>query len=106
MNIDSMPAGRELDALVAEKVMNYTTWAFGVPRYSESIEAAWGVLEKILDLEGKKETHLPVFSVQVSPYGCSAVLQVGAGCVKVTSNAESAPLAICRAALKVVGAGE
>src|SRR3990172_8418422 len=69
--IDALPAGRELDALVAEKVMGWTitAWASGepwgnreifepsgrgphrkaahVPTYSTDIAAAWEVVQKL-----------------------------------------------------------
>lgn len=74
MNIDQMPAGPEMDALVAEKVMdwkrliaafyktdgtmegdppksflkkrNLPRQKFMIPRYSAEIESAWDVVEK------------------------------------------------------------
>lgn len=111
MTIDELTAGRELDALVADKVMG----RFGpqlktiegmrsLPNYSTDIAAAWNVVERILAIEKTKNTYLPVFSVQVAPDGCSAVLQVGMGCLEVMDNASTVPLAICRAALKAVEA--
>lgn len=75
-----------------------------LPPYSSEIDAAWLVLERILEIEKAKKTDLPVFSVQMAPDGCSAVLQVGMGCTTVVENASTAPLAICRAALRAVTA--
>jgi hypothetical protein len=55
----NMPAGREMDALIAEKVMklkmegSHHYWMNGagavasIPRYSTDIAAAWDVVEKI-----------------------------------------------------------
>ena len=50
----NMPAGREMDALIAEKVTKTTTcpyWgsevAETVPHYSTDISAAWEVVEKM-----------------------------------------------------------
>lgn len=117
MNIDKMEAGRELDALVAEKVMGWnvcgtadndragiapgqTASAVRIPPYSTDIAAAWEVVERIIEIEKAKKTYLPVFSVQMAPDGFSAVLQVGMGCEIVVENSSTASLAICRAALK------
>lgn len=125
-------AGPELDAVVGEKVMGcqitsvtfegrlwYRCACAGAPHgqedsegersaalqeYSADIAAAWQVVERILAIEKAKETYLPVFSVQTSPTGSSAVLQVGMGCEVAAENASTAPLAICLAALKVLEA--
>ena len=110
-----MNAGRELDALIAEKVMGWrkagTLWITPTgqqlveyhhewmpeatpPRYSTSIGAAWQVVEK-----------LPPHSVDINnenPGGwiCSVHTQLGYW----EARARTAPLAICLAALKFVGA--
>lgn len=64
-----MEAGRELDALVAEKIMGWSNchregdWGyfgrpfggptdFRIPNYSTDISAAWEVMEKMLFIEG------------------------------------------------------
>lgn len=112
-----MKPGRELDALVAEKVMG---WKFlggallspknqetpteydwqkptsKVPFYSTDIAAAWEVAMKL----GNVIIHTywvgePKF-VEASIVGSDAVYKTAAG--------DSAPHAICLAALKVVGA--
>jgi hypothetical protein len=108
-NIDTLSAGRELDALVAEKVMGWTIYDDGIMDQgakgrtwasewhpSTDIAAAWEVVEKVQQATG-----------------CSAVVQkharayecwfIGSG-QKETQWADTAPLAICRAALKAVGA--
>lgn len=80
-----------------------------LPRYSADMAAAWEVVEKILVIlviEKAKDTYLPVFSVQAAPHGYSAVLKVGMGCERVSVNAGTAPLAICRAALKATSGGK
>jgi hypothetical protein len=117
--IDAMPAGREMDALVAEKVMGFVVmrhrdvdgqhiehgpdewmrgpdgeaprYAYMVPvdHYSTDIAAAWEVVEKL-----KPDDW--AFRVEVLDDGdwwasFSATAESWAGTV---------PLAICRAALK------
>lgn len=130
MSIDEMPAGRELDALVAEKVMGFVRvaddtsdyhgvrhgtevllppgetlhslreWlprsgpiAFGyfvTQRYSTDIAAAWQVVERMRN---------PDFRLNKDgDWGCSF-----GGELRFVGLAPTAPLAICRAALKAVG---
>lgn len=118
----TMPAGEEMDALVAEKVMGWTDagsafcreclnpevlhWhdaggrlRCGYNSFSRGISAAWEVVEKM----GK-------FKVESCPEGCeeSEIPHVYAeGPTQIGHNAVTAPLAICRAALlAVVGADE
>src|SRR5688572_4258171 len=122
-------AGRELDALVAEKVMglgpavNYPGSAYydgpgerghyrgpgnlliTIPCYSTDIAAAWDVWLKITS-EPHAE-HWAIYSyadgaVAVEYYGdgYSGDRESGAGNWRV--EADSAPLAICRAALQAV----
>jgi hypothetical protein len=109
---------RELDALVAEKVMGWTyyplagRWAVpnsrpesntvanpDFPRYSADIAAAWEVVEKL----GNEGCYIGA-SIQLSPNG-------RAGCSFHSPDTgdhamiwnDSAPRAICLAALKAVG---
>lgn len=123
MTVDELTAGQKLDALVAGKVMGWTGYRYeregsehtewievngrGKRVYcdwhpSTDIAAAWQVVERILAIEKAKKTDLPVFVVDASPSGGSAMIQIGMGCRVVTENAETVPLAICRAALKAV----
>jgi Phage ABA sandwich domain len=106
--VAELVAGRELDALVAEKVMGWHVWhdefhdawhcndpataARGshVPSYSTDIAAAWQVVEQIAG------TNAVSISTQYLPFRWQAVL---AG---KTASAPTAPLAICRAALAAV----
>lgn len=113
MNIDEMQAGRELDALIAEKVMGLdaptkrkpwwglmgSTGGLSVPhRYSVAISEAWQVVEKLVangfDVSvwvGRRDDQ--------NFYTC----QVDWGIKKMVAvTAYTAPLAICRAALKAV----
>jgi hypothetical protein len=115
--IDAMPAGREMDALVAERVMGwvrhpdsmYRHWCERQPdgtlRFldqceplhtvrpwhpSTDIAAAWEVVEKLVSEQG---LHLWWHNVWLVDFALSGA-----------QRAETAPLAICRAALKTVNA--
>lgn len=114
MNIDQMPAGREMDALVAEKVMGWTPslssqgimWLNKDGEYergehtfhpSTDIAAAWEVVERleaigVLLWKLGREDHMPNWYVSVGRN-----FQPG-----VSAEERTAPLAICRAALKAV----
>jgi hypothetical protein len=104
-----MQAGRELDALVAEKVFSFTLashsaeedlWvhepndilSWPLPTYSTDIAAAWEVVEKFG--EGSNFTLIEAFPGQ---WACTI------GTVKQGKMYPTVPLAICHAALKVVG---
>jgi len=110
----ALPPGRELDALVAEKVMGQKLplgpseearsvgpWFHGegavCPSYSTDIAAAWQVVEKF------QQTGLAVFSFWTGQYpGYTANLNCETADGKwryFTADADTAPLAICRAAL-------
>lgn len=125
MNIDEIPAGRELDALIAEKVMGLSKdgyspvcyvenhamdedWCYQcdcmadeaehVPkRYSTSISAAWEVVEKMSE---KFQICLE------SPWWPGVAYKVRFtrldGKTHQVSDGDTASLAICRAALKAV----
>jgi hypothetical protein len=86
----NMPAGREMNRLVAIKVMGYgenpVIWA----RYSENITAAWQVVENVL-----KNTDCDC-TLKTTMRGWDCELY------RDHANAETAPLAICRAALIAV----
>jgi hypothetical protein len=90
-----------MDALVAEKVMGYTSWAFGVPKYSESLDAAWQVVEKMKPMWKKFRLSYGSYLVSVR----DGKLEDGwelepAWGSPISGFGETAPLAICRAALK------
>lgn len=109
-----MDAGRELDALVAEKVMG---WVCICERkhqlcpvhdsyYSTDIAAAWQVVERL------KHDGWNVSIGGDNGWGCTFYKVLVRGNDAFTStwteshgpiNAENAPLAICLAALKAVG---
>lgn len=112
MAIETLPAGRELDAIVAEKVMG---WCRGseassgewqrhdgmlaeLPKFSTDIAAAWQVVEKLRP----DDIFLTISALPDGDYECAAQNEIGetlkladSACVK----AGSAPLVICRAAL-------
>lgn len=93
MDIHTIPAGRELDALVAEKVMGIGKLEFDAyygpqHRYSTDIAAAWEVVEKLAK---------PLKVVWTGKVWVCEVF--GEPC---SQEAGTAPLAICRAALKVM----
>ena len=112
MNYDDMPAGRELDALVAEKVMGQETteWTDGlggtgvtffapVEPYSTDIAAAWEVAEKLIQTLGiavEQPFHDGIWRCTI----------FGLWPKKWVCHGETAPLAICRAALKAVEGGD
>ena len=123
-----MIPGRNLDVLVAEKVFGLRTGMANfesgsvpiildkfldieVPYYSTQIEAAWTVVEKVKSIQphpnffGLARDHLQRFTIQHeearwkagwAPINLDGVMTVEA-------EAESAPHAICLAALKALG---
>lgn len=101
MNIDTMVAGREMDALVGERVMGKEVsksclCAHGcscprhdesaLPHYSTSMFDAWEVVRLL---------HM---AVREKPDGSSRAWASNGP----TVEADNAPLAICRAALKAM----
>lgn len=108
MNIDEMPAGREIDVLVAEKVMGWyydpklDTYATpenpgviagGVPYYSTNISAALEVIERLGELLGAwfeiKGPRKWLARCHCPNKQCTAI-------------ADTVSLAVCRAALKAI----
>lgn len=127
MNIDELEAGPELDALVAEKVMG---WKWNIrngvcyaehdtfnapdcwPAFSPStdIAAAWEVMEKLVSMDF--DVDVAMSSKVANDYSkrCYCHFQAGDDNAPWKENfklaqawALTAPLAICRAALKAVG---
>ena len=125
VKIDEMQAGREMDALIAEKVMGWAVFygeykgyellddevaqgyppeeeadgvPFEIPYYSTDIAAAWEVVERITEKRWKfKLRRLP--GKDYMAY-FQNLLRFPIECESAPSG--TAPLAICRAALKVV----
>ena len=106
-----MEAGRELDALVAEKVMGYEDMGIGIglrfqkpsqtgvkvlyelPSYSTRIAAAWEVVEKL------REQFIAVTITTMGPRDQVHVFTTHNGERMTKVWDDTAPLAICRAAL-------
>jgi len=90
-----MKAGEELDTLIFTRVMGLTmSHVSSIPHYSTDISAAWEVVEKlrgVWDIRSMSKTWVAILSVQV-----------GTSDKRVGEEAETAPLAICLAALKAV----
>ena len=135
MNTDDLPAGRELDALVAEKVMGWriTAWNDGEPwgnrevfppfepingipadcdcishseageppHYSTDIAAAWEVVEKLWDEDFHVQFQL-VHQVTAGKWRVEFPTRKVPHHNYVFAHADTASLAICRAALKAV----
>nr|WP_034679056.1 hypothetical protein [Priestia megaterium] len=101
---------RTIDRLVAEKVMGFEVRngqrvedgkRFGIPSYSQKIKDAWDVVEKIgidftMNTVNEHDIHVRAGELElIGQYHCNI-------------NGfhvydKSAPLAICKAALKTVG---
>jgi hypothetical protein len=115
-----MKPGRELDALIAEKVFGFSaesisgigqTWSrkndsdgFYLQPYSTSIEAAWEVVEKMFKLGWNMELNLSVSDdsrAHVSVYRVDFRKFINQE-AWVTEFSQSAPHAICLAALKTM----
>jgi hypothetical protein len=122
----ALPNGRELDALVAEKVMGWIDIkkqsianAFGqhvlddyvgqpsigatipvlVPRYSTMIQEAWKVADKL-----RGEVQFVAVISGSGPQGAQPwICKINREGSFIEERAETAPLAICLAALKGVG---
>jgi hypothetical protein len=113
-------AGRELDALIAEKVMGWrrcpiqdgpyihfdtgTGGGIVAPAYSTSIAAAWEVWNKVTEGEGAWRWAIyssAASEVDVEYYGEHYIGDREAGCGW-SQESGPFPLAICRAALMAV----
>lgn len=111
-----MNAGRELDVLVAEKVMGWRgssekhyvgnsgkCFCCGIiPPYSTSIAAAWEVVEKMFYLGWDLE--LQYFKKNDKEYTVRVLFaEIGNQELSTLAFADTAPHAICLAALEAVG---
>lgn len=127
MNIEDLKPGRELDALVAEKVMGWPTFeqynndrvlelkmanAKGrrdnevVPHYSTDIASAWEVVEKLYAIDPHEPTLLQIYGPLSDGYKINLIWEHHDGPILIGSLvADTAPLGICLAALKAVGYG-
>lgn len=113
--MEPLKAGCELDALVAEKVMEVKMtdnkmhikirmpigyYLRALPEYSTSIEAAWQVVEKIRTFSNDVEIGINILPAK---YNIEISISYGRGESYYSANGETAPHAICLAALKAVG---
>lgn len=118
-----LTAGRELDALIAEKVMGwkldyefadsigaptvpalrdqYDEWGM-LPEFSTDISAAWQVVKRLAD-SGFNVTISRVLDWR-DKYECYLVKENWRDDERICKGADTAPLAICLAALKAVEA--
>lgn len=120
MEVDKMPAGRELDALVAEKVMGWTKglkpWLMPpcfvecdvvpIPNYSTDIAAAFLVAEKIDLFKNCRSLRENAVGVRDGntwrKTGYEWVVEqvfCPLGDNEIIARGATAPLAICRGAL-------
>ena len=118
--MESLKAGRELDALVAEKILGGRYEFLELvgdycrpdpedpiaydccPRYSIDISAAWQVVEKLLTMTPQQDLHIEHWyheGDESSGWQVSSCYELGEW--KDWVQAEILPLAICLAALKV-----
>jgi hypothetical protein len=119
MDPDTLPAGRELDTLVSRAVMGGDVYPDGggyydfmervgsgqsrsLPYYSTDIRAAWEVVNKVLSTDGHFAFWPSIRGFGIAYHGIRTwdsepVWEV---------FADTAPLAICRAALKAVMAAQ
>ena len=103
IDIGAMPAGKELDILIAEKVMGLTHGVdFGEPckvdppAYSTDIRDAWKVAERMGISVG------PLYCFTKPRNGSIVVEWVASASGMHSMTAATATLAICRAALAAV----
>ena len=129
IRIDLLPASPELDILVGERVMGWEHQAHGLfvyyldhvrvvckPKFSSSITEAWEVVKKVVNLDHDGMDYwfqLTFTREQLNPIDHRILIRAefnktvdrqslyGYG-FSFIGEADTAPLAICRAALKVV----
>ena len=133
MRIDEMPAGKEMDALLAEKVMGWgievnpifeggiglqvspgTTKAIAMFAPSTDIAAAWEVAGQLTKIQCGDDFY--AFEITKKHYGWWVRVkhplwmgihnELGKNHEMYQAHADTAPLAICRCALKVAGVAE
>lgn len=112
MTGQTFPAGRDLDAMIAEKVMGWRRQSEApqdvwqrhderlaeLPKFSTDIAAAWQIVEKL----GPDDIFLTITLLPDGEYECTAQNEIGETLMLGKSGhvkADSAPLVICRAAL-------
>lgn len=113
MDIDALEAGRELDLLVSLRVFGEIeemkkTPGFVVPPYSTDLSAAWEVVEK-LSLSVLRLSKNQWSERSAETWGCGRWPEVEYECdgtydgdYYFWTEANTAPLAVCRSALKAI----
>ena len=92
--MNELQAGRELDVRVAIEVMG---WQVVYP-YSTDVAAAWQVIEHLRDQGADVEIGVPAHT-----YRWYCEVRPREGTTVHWHAADTMPLAVCRAALKVLG---
>lgn len=127
--IMNMPAGREIDDLMATKVLGFrkeissTMIGYGgkpvyqycegilvrykgvfLPHYSHDIEAAWEVVKNIVGNKGFKLDQFDLSYIHdgENTFAWVCTFDNHGGSLEDMTDADTAPLAICRAALLAV----
>ncbi len=130
IDIDNMPAGGEIDRLVAEKLMGWIYWDFKGDWNGPAGKTFFAVSDHFLTVYDSKNTSIRYFTPSVCindawvvverlrelskislPYA-PVGLEIGDGnyvCILwnitdkvISAHADTMPLAVCRAALKAV----
>jgi len=110
-----MEAGPELDRLVAKHIMGWkegqeileSLSGIGIlgekalPRYSTDITAAWSVVEKLVNLGWLVNLLSPWKGNATCHWTCYVERKGENGWERLEATGDSAPLAICRAAMVV-----
>jgi len=90
----NMEAGREMDELITQKVISNDGFWHGIKPYSTDISVAWQVVEKLCDETGCDVVKVCKRDPELLRGEWSCNFGRGA-----EAFGDSAPLAICRAAL-------
>ena len=111
MRIETIPAGRGLDAAIADVLRELTgepAPGSPIPPYSTDIAAAWKIVEAVRSSGGEAiiditDDETCAEDPQESPYAVTFFLDLEEEDEAVEATAEEAPLAICRALLAAMG---
>lgn len=99
-----MKPSRELDALIAEKVMGWDAFDVGcanIPHYSTDITAAWDVVERFAQ---ERKLHFTLSKTTIGVWRCTLDPEEDRDfSMGFMADAPTAPHAITLAALKAVG---
>lgn len=98
MRVEDAPAGRALNALIAEKIMHLHSEVWPA-HYSDDLTVAWAVWEHVL-------APNDYFLATLGEAGDEDYYAIWRGDWHAVAFAPTAPLAICRAALLLAGVKE